>query len=381
MLSTPVAPLGSGLGGGVELTIINLAKMLVQRGHQVVIAAPEGSILPAAATLGADKFTQQIALIQVPGTLQPIAQNQLRSASITVASALANAWDYARQAQAQYDLLVNFAYDWLPFYLTPFLSVPVAHFVTMGSLSDAMDEAIAQLSARFPGTLGAYTQSQADTFSTHIPSTDPLATSPIHWEILGSAIEIDQYDCCDHPTRELAWAGRISPEKGLEDAIAAAIQARRSLNIFGKVEDGCYWQQIQRQIQQQCEATDSVSISYRGFLATPELQQALGNCQALLVTPRWIEAFGMVAIEALACGVPVIAYRRGGLAEIVRHNQTGYLVEPDDIEALVDAIARVDQLDRWACRQQAESMYSLAKWAERFEQWFYKIISNPVFSP
>ncbi len=81
-------------------------------------------------------------------------------------------------------------------------------------------------------------------------------------------------------------------------------------------------------------------------MATKELQEELGKCKALLMTPRWIEAFGNVAIEALACGVPIIAYDRGGPSEIVKHGHTGFLVEPDSITGLVAAIDKIEQIDR-----------------------------------
>ncbi len=94
------------------------------------------------------------------------------------------------------------------------------------------------------------------------------------------------------------------------------------------------------------------------------------------MTPRWVEAFGNVAIEALACGVPVIAYRRGGPAEIVRSGKTGWLVEPDDVLGLVEAIGKIGECDRHACRRQAETEYSLTALAIRFEQWFESIIAD-----
>jgi UDP-glucose:tetrahydrobiopterin glucosyltransferase len=192
---------------------------------------------------------------------------------------------------------------------------------------------------------------------------------------LGSALDLAQYDYCPEPENGLAWVGRISPEKGLEDAIAAATLAQQPLNIFGKVEDLDYWNRVQTLIAQ-----SPISIDYGGFLPTAELQKALGRARALLVTPHWLEAFGIVAIEALACGVPVIAYRQGGLAEIVRSGETGWLVEAGDVGALVSAIARIDQIDRRQCRQQAETMYSLMAWGERFEQWFYQIVSGMISS-
>jgi UDP-glucose:tetrahydrobiopterin glucosyltransferase len=377
LLSTPVGPLGSGLGGGVELTVINLARVLTARGHQVAIASPAGSRLPN--NLWANGLRNRldessIELIQVPGNWQPIAQSQGRSAPVVTSSALANAWEYARQAQSRYDLLVNFAYDWLPFYLTPFLSRPVAHFVSMGSLNDGMDEIIARLGVQFPGTLGAYTRSQANSFRLS-PESQANLSSSFQWQILGSGIDLCDYDYCAKPDNFLAWVGRISPEKGLQDAISSAISARQALKIFGKIADLDYWQSLQPLIAQ-----SPVPIDYCGFLPTAELQQALGRARALLVTPHWLEAFGIVAIEAMACGVPVIAYQRGGPAEVVCSGQTGWLVEPGDVSALVMAIARLDQIDRYRCRQQAEALYSLTAWGERFEQWFYQIVSGMIGS-
>ncbi|MGB3137950.1 MAG: glycosyltransferase family 4 protein [Nodosilinea sp.] len=345
-LSTPVGPLGSGLGGGVELTLLNLSQGLSARGHQVTVVAPEGSSLV------------DISVVEVTGQLQPTAHTQAREALVVLPgnSALANMWRYAQQHQDCFDLIINLAYDWLPFYLTSFFRTPVAHFVTMGSLSDAMDQAIRQVGQQFPKRLGAYTHTQAETFG--------MANA---FEILGSAIDLDQYEFCATPGSSLAWLGRISPEKGLEDALEAASLAQAPLKILGKLEDADYWRQL-------CDRFPQAPDCYLGFLPTPELQQVLGQCRALMMTPRWVEAFGNVAIEALACGVPVIAYARGGPAEIVQSGQTGWLVPPDDIGGLVDAIAAVDQCDRQACRRQAEANYSLATLALRFERWFEAII-------
>jgi UDP-glucose:tetrahydrobiopterin glucosyltransferase len=91
------------------------------------------------------------------------------------------------------------------------------------------------------------------------------------------------------------------------------------------------------------------------------------------MTPRWVEAFGNVAIEALACGVPVIAYRRGGPTEIVEEGKTGFLVEPNSVAGLVEAINKLDRINRHTCRQQAEAKYSTPAMGDRVEQWLYDI--------
>lgn len=347
-ISTPVGALGSGLGGGVELTLLNLAQGLGARGHQVTVVAPAGSCLG------------EIDLIKISGQLQPTAHTQGRATPVLLPSdsVLGNMWRYGQQRQGQFDLILNLAYDWLPFYLTEFFCTPVAHFVTMGSLSDAMDAAISQVAKQFSHRLGAYTRTQAETFG--------IADD---FEILGSAIDLDRYAFCPSPGPALAWLGRISPEKGLEDALAAAQIAQAPLKILGKLEDADYWRQL-------CDRFPQAPDCYLGFLATDDLQRVLGQCRALLMTPRWVEAFGNVAIEALACGVPVIAYSRGGPAEIVQPGRTGWLVPPDDVQGLGDAIANIDRLDRRACRLQAETSYSLDALAARFEQWFETIVAQ-----
>ncbi len=347
-LSTSVGALGSGAGGGVELTVQNLAQELVARGHQLEVVAPQGSWLT------------NIAVTTVEGNLQVPVQTQSRDVPTCLPdnSVLANMWSYARQVQDRYDLIVNFAFDWLPFYLTPFFTTTVAHFISMGSMTDASDRMMQQIIDRYPGTFGVYTQTQADTF----PFGDRC-------EILGSAIDLSLYQFNPKPGESLAWLGRIAPEKALEDAVEAVNITGTPLKIMGRIQDPDYWQQIRQQFPQ-------APIEYLGFLDTNQLQQELGKCRALLMTPRWIEAFGNVAIEALACGVPLIAYSRGGPAEIVRDGKTGWLVEPDNVSELATAIGKIEQIERLACRQQAEAEYSLAALGDRFEAWFKQILTN-----
>ncbi len=347
-LSTPVGPLGSGIGGGVELTLLNLAQEMSQRGHQVTVVGPEGSIVP------------DVACQEIAGTWQDMIQNTQRDTPIILPenSVLANMWDYARKVQNDYDLIVNFAFDWLPFYLTPFFTAPIAHFISMGSMTDAFDEMMNRVAIQYPKTIGVYTRSQAATF----PFNDIC-------RVLGSGLNLSLYDYCETPDHYLAWVGRIAPEKALEDAIEAAEMVNIPLKIFGKITDEEYWQTIRQN-------HPDAPYQYEGFFNTRELQQKLGQCQALLMTPRWVEAFGNVAIEALACGVPVIAYSRGGPAEIVQHEKTGFLVEPDSISGLVDAIQNIDQIERKQCRQQAETEYSLQALGDRFECWFDELVDE-----
>jgi UDP-glucose:tetrahydrobiopterin glucosyltransferase len=335
------------LGGGVELTIANLARELQSRGHRIDIVAPVGSKLG------------DLSIIQVSGELQLTAQTQEQAASIVMPSdpVLANMWAKARAIQSDYDIIFNTAFDWLPFYLTPFFDRPIAHFVSMGSQIAAIDRAIERVAVDFPGTIGVCTRTQAETFG----------FAELCCVVGGSGVDPAVYEYCDAPENSLAWLGRISPEKALEDAVSAAQRTGIKLKIMGKIQDAAYWEQIQRDYP-------TAPIDYLGFLPTHELQQALRTCRGMLMTPRWVEAFGNVAIEALACGVPVIAYRRGGPAEIITDGKTGFLVEPDSIDGLVRAIDRLAEIDRADCRYAAETVFSQAAWGDVVEGWFYRLV-------
>lgn len=346
-VSTPVGPLGTGLGGGVELTLANLAQALQQRGHRIVTLAPEGSRW---AGLDLD-----IALVPVPGQLQRTAQSQGREAAIALPPnpVLGHLWEAARQRQGEFDVIVNFAYDWLPFYLTPFFETPIAHLVSMGSLTEAMDQVIGQTLECFPQSIGVHSRAQAQTFA-----------FGDRCRVLANGFDLSRYRFVPEagPQNALGWVGRIAPEKGLEDAVAAIAQAGQRLQVWGAMEYPDYWADIQRRFP-------TAQLSYGGFVSTDALQAQLGHCQGLLMTPKWVEAFGNVAIEALACGVPVVAYARGGPLEIIEAGVTGFLVKPDSVAGLVEAIAQLPQINRAACRQRAESHYSLGAMGARTEQW------------
>ena len=345
-VSTSVGPLGSGLGGGVELTLQNCGRSLLERGHRVTIVAPPGSVLP------------DFPITAIAGQLQPTAQTAGRDAWIVMPpdGVLANMWAYVQQVQAQYDLIVNFAYDWLPFYLTQFLTRPVAHLVSMGSLSEGMDRVIQAVVDQCPQTVAVHSRAQAETFA-----------FGDRCRVVGNGFDLTQYQFQPQAGETLAWVGRIAPEKGLEDAVIAALKLNRPLKIWGALQDEIYWQDI-------CDQYPDAPVTYAGFLPTAELQHELGHCAAMLMTPRWVEAFGNVAIEAMACGVPVIAYRRGGPSEIIQHGKTGWLVDPDRVEGLVAAIAQIEQIQRADCRQYVEETYSLAAMGDRLEAWFESIL-------
>jgi UDP-glucose:tetrahydrobiopterin glucosyltransferase len=350
IISTPVGPLGSGTGGGVELTLHSLVLGLTGRGHRVEVLAPEGSLHVGAV------------VHQIPGTLQPSAHSDGRDTLVSVPAGgvLAAMCEWARVHQEEFDVILNLAYDWLPFYLTPFfVTTPLAHLVSMATLSDAMDDAITRAAASRPRNIAMHSHAQADTFPT-LAGVVP---------VIGSGIAVERYDLhieADVP-RHLGFIGRISREKGLDDVVAVADATGLPLKVWGLMQDQSVWDAA-------VAAHPRATVSYEGFLPTDELQAAIGGCAAVVMAPKWVEAFGNVALEAMATGVPVISYRRGGPSEIIVDGETGFLVEPDDVKGLIAAVDRINELDRVECRQRVEEEYSIPALAARVEKWLDAVI-------
>jgi UDP-glucose:tetrahydrobiopterin glucosyltransferase len=350
IISTPVGPLGSGEGGGVELTLHSLVLGLTGRGHHVEVLAPEHSL---------HVWT---VVHQTPGTLQPTAHTAHRDTPVNIPAdgVLAAMCEWARAHQDDFDVILNLAYDWLPYYLTPyFATTPLAHLVSMATLSETMDDVIERAAALRPRNVAVHSQAQADTFPTLAHGVP----------IIGSGIAVERYDLhitADEP-RHLGFIGRISPEKGLADVVAVADATGLPLKVWGLMQDQATWDAA-------ITAYPNAQVSYEGFLPTDDLQAAIGGCAAVVMAPKWVEAFGNVAIEAMATGVPVIAYRRGGPAEIVVDGETGFLVEPDDVDGLIAAVGRVDELDRVECRQRVEEEYSIQALSARVDEWLDAVI-------
>ena len=107
-------------------------------------------------------------------------------------------------------------------------------------------------------------------------------------------------------------------------------------------------------------------------MKTNEFQEQLGKCRALINTPKWNEAYGNVIVEAMACGVPVIAYDLGGPGELIEDGVNGFLVRANDIEGMKKAIKSVSKIKRKNCRDWFEKKASNKVFSERVENWIIK---------
>jgi len=352
IISTSIGHLGSGKGGGVELTLNSLVLGLLGKGHDVKVIAPDNSQL-------SDKC-ESAELICVRGRAQISWQHQNYYASAeTPQDSIVNALiNKALSISNDSDLIINLSYDLQPIIKTLVSEVPIAHLISMGNESYEISNVINKVYSKFPHNFAFHTKIQASDY--------PFIDNPI---VVGNGFQLSNYTFCDKRDGPLGWVGRVSPEKGLEDAVYVANKLQEKLNVWGFIEDKKYALMV--------ENLDSAGLlSWRGFLMTSKLQEELCHCRALINTPKWNEAYGNVVVEAMACGVPVVAYRRGGPSEIIKHGITGFLVDPDNKYELLEYLKKINLIERYKCRSWVENNASSNIFADKVEAWLQKIINN-----
>jgi glycosyltransferase involved in cell wall biosynthesis len=169
----------------------------------------------------------------------------------------------------------------------------------------------------------------------------------------------------------LAFLGRISPDKGIDHAIEIAQQSGMSLKIAAKIypEDRSYFESRIRPMLAQ-----SQHVEFVGEVGGREKDEFLGNAKALLFPVEWAEPFGLVMIEALACGTPVIAWRRGAVPEIIEDGVSGFAV--NDINAAVAKVAEIDHIDRRLCRKAFEARFGVEEMAKGYIKLYEQQIAT-----
>ena len=168
----------------------------------------------------------------------------------------------------------------------------------------------------------------------------------------------------------LAFLGRISPEKGIDKAIEWAKAAGITLKIAAKVDkaDKHYFEKEIKHL------LDDPLIEFIGEINEAEKSDFLGNAMALLFPINWDEPFGMVMIEAMACGTPVIAHGRGSVREVIEHGKNGFIVS--STEEAVNCIKQLSPLQRKVVRQVFEERFTANKMAKAYLQLYEKLCSQ-----
>ena len=327
------------LYGGTERVVGNLCDALVQLGHQVTLFAAADARTDAKLIAVRDR---SIRLDPAP----------LKSDVAAHLSMLAE----VRRRAWQFDVM-HFHIDLLHF---PVFEQQAHRTVT--TLHGRLDLTDLEGAYRHWPQFGLV--SISDHQRTPLPFVNWLATVP-------HGLPEHQFSFRERPQPGyLAFIGRISPEKRPDVAISIARRAGIPLKIAAKVDkvDRDYFE------TRIAPLLDHPLIDYIGEIGDSEKSEFLGNARALLFPIDWPEPFGLVMIEALACGVPVVAFRGGSVPEVIEHGVTGFIV--DTLDDAIAATRQVSRLDRQRCRAEFERRFSIGRMAADYVDLYQRLIAE-----
>ena len=327
------------LYGGTERVVSWLTEELVCRGHNVTLFASGDS--------------------RTSGTLVPVWPKSLRLGrpQADPMAALSVALEVLARHAAEFDLL-HCHWDWVHLPLLTRLGVP---FIT--TLHGRLDlPGLPKLVETFPD---APFVSISHNQRTPLPRANWAGT-------VYHGFPSDLLRPSFAPGDYLAFLGRLSPEKGPEAAIRIARGASMPLRIAAKIPRG-----ERRYFKERLEPMiDGHHVRLIGEVDERSKQQFLANATALLFPIDWPEPFGLVMIEAMACGTPIIAFRHGAVPEVIEDGVSGSIV--DDEAAAIGAVRRVDQFNRRRVREAFERRFTVATMADKYLHLYRELASRQV---
>lgn len=327
-----------------------VAQGLTKKNHQVYFYAPRGSKMPGVKIINSG--------------LSPLKQNDglsiIKNSEVGGAESakIFNLWDQYLIAQmfkeaekGKYDLLhIHPADRALPLSLSH-SKIPVVY-----TLHDPIYPWRAEIFKMFKSQ-NQYFVSISDAQRKPAPRLNYAKT-------IYNGIDLKKFPYSDSPDDYLLFVGRLHPEKGVAEAVQVARKSGNKLLIIGPPVTGDYW-------DKNIKPYLNDKIKHLGFVPYEELYKYYTKAKALLVPIRWEEPFGLVMIEAMACGTPVIAFRRGSVPEVIVNGKTGYIV--NDIEEMTKAIKKIADISRFECRKHVEKYFSIEKMVSSYEELFIKL--------
>jgi len=254
---------------------------------------------------------------------------------------------HALARSGEFDLVHN-QLDWLPLAFAAHSRAPMV--TTIHGFSGA-------------GILPAYARANSSYVAISEADRDPgleYAATVYH------GVDLDALSLQSTPGRHLVAFGRIHPDKGTAQAIAIARAAGRDLVICGIVQDEKYFaEEVEPHV-------DGERVVYLGSVASERRAEILGSAAVLLHPIDFAEPFGLSVVEAMACGTPVVAYRRGSMAEVIDVGVTGFLVH--DVASAVDAIEAAVRLDRARVRARAAERFGVDRMVDDYMRVYERVL-------
>ena len=182
-----------------------------------------------------------------------------------------------------------------------------------------------------------------------------------------NGVDLDEFTFTKKHQDYLLFVGRIVPEKGAHKAIELAKKTQHKLIIIGPTyPDQLYY------FESKIKPHLNDQIKYLGFMDHQQLVKYFQGAKAFLMPISWEEPFGLTMIEAMACGTPVIATRKGSVPEIVAHGKTGFIV--DSIKEMIESIAKIDKIDRQQCRNHVLENFSIQTMVQNYIDAYKNVI-------
>jgi glycosyltransferase involved in cell wall biosynthesis len=337
-----IAPLSESvpprLYGGTERIVHYLTEELVRLGHDVTLFASGDS------TTSANLVECAPRALRLDGNRNPLMPNMIML-------------DRLRQSKNEFDVL-HFHIDLLHYPLVRSLNVP---FVT--TLHGRLDlPGIADFYSHFP---------ELPLVSISLDQRKPMP--PVNWAgnvYHGLPSKMLSFSPVATPGY-LAFLGRISPEKRPDLAIEIAVRSGRQLKIAAKIDpvDQHYWTtEIEPLV------TQYPNVEYVGEIGEDQKADFLGGASALIFPIDWPEPFGLVMIESMACGTPVIAFNRGSVSEVIEHNLSGLIVE--NVTEAVVAVEIAEKMSRSEVRATFDRRFSATRMANEYLAIFHQLCAH-----
>jgi glycosyltransferase involved in cell wall biosynthesis len=338
-VAPPVERVPPAAYGGTERVVDELNRQLAARGHELTVFASGDS--------------------DVPGRLVPTVERALRPAGIESDASgwFATTVKMVVEQAAEFDIIHSHLEWW---------SIPLARLSpvpTVATFHGRLDLPWAdRLFNDAPEGMVAISRHQA--------SVHP----DVPWTIIHNGLTLDTAPFLDEPGDAFCFVGRVDAEKGIIEAIDIALRAGRRLRIAAKVGNLArqrdYYEAVFRPALQRAGR----SVEYLGELQPAERDQLFAESYATLMPGAWPEPFGLVSIESLACGTPVLARRVGALPEIIREGVDGFF--GDDAVAMAFFADRLGGLDRREIRERVIERFSAARMADRYEELYARMIAG-----
>lgn len=327
--------------GGTERVVHELVSELVRRGHDVTVFASGDS--------------------DVPCRLVPTVETALRPAGIErdASEWFARTVAMVTERAGDFDIVHSHLERWSQ----PLIrTLPVPVVATFHG----------RLDLPWTDELFADPVEGMVAISRHQASTHPY----VPWTIIHNGLTLGRAPFVERPGEAFCFVGRVDPEKGIVEAMQVAQRVGRPLRIAAKVGNMAHQRAYFDNVFTPALEAAGSSVEYLGELQPAERDRLFAESYATLMPGGWPEPFGLVCIESLACGTPVVARRVGALPEIIREGVDGFF--GDDVTAMAFYAERVGALDRAAIRARVIDQFSATRMADRYEELYLRMLEVPT---